>query len=695
METAQVYQILVNQGTASKADAVLSILRRAGLNVRAREFEGDQLPDDVPGSETQDLILLFPDTSLQSCEALLRKLQTARRDIPCLLICRSTARCLPMLRLGAAALIGESLLESGAGQSRFVYQVRRELEHLQQRRQVRRAASSIRELEQRLQLFTESTSDALACLQDGLHKSANPAWLAFFGVKTLAQLHNIPFLDLVADQHVKQVRQFLCRAFCTDNHRCEFMAVRGDGSEILAILESASISVNGEHCLQLIIKPACGNARQDNAVREARSKDLHSGLLNQAALYRLINHAISSAVYQGSSSAIIMLSSAQLADIAAVLGRTEMHVLLRNLAATLSSACPAHSSLGRLDSGDFLVMLPGADLQSCQTLMARLESIPAQLQPLLPSGLNLNFSMGAAMISDEAPDADTLLMRARQHQSLRRHKQQEDTQDNGDSSATLELVKHALHDKSVLLVYQPTVPLKADAREYYEVRIRLPLADRPIYPGEFLETANLHGYGERIDRYVISQCLAALAKYNNPKLALSISLSANSILSQTLLLWLAQQLQRRQLSPAQLILQLGEIDVLSAPDCARDICAKIRDLGFELTLTQFGCCLDPFRVLGQIQVDYVKLDGSLLHNIAVDTQQYSRLREVVSKLHAHGVRVIAPLVEDISLLPLLWQANVNFVQGDALQRPGATLDSGRFQEREISAQNGDALITLA
>jgi len=693
METAQVYQILVNQGAASRADTVLSLLRRAGLNVRAREFEDNHLPEHAPGDETQDLILLFPDASRQSCEALLRQLQTARRDIPCLLICRNTARCLPMLRLGAAALIADSQLESVAGQSLFAYQVRRELEHLQQRRQVRRATSSIRELEQRLLLLTESTCDALACLQDGLHKSANPAWLAFFGVSSLAQLHNIPFLDLVAAEDVERVRQLLRQAFSTSSHRCEFMAVRGDGSQVLAILESASISVNGESCLQLIVKPANGNARQDNAVREARNKDLHSGLLNQAAIYRLINQAISSAVYQGCSSAIIMFSSAQLADIAAVLGKTDIHLLLRNIAAALSTACPAPCSLGRLDNGDFLIMLPDADSQSCQTLIARLESVTTQLQSLLPSGLSLNFSIGAAMITDEAPDVDTLLMRARQHQSLRRHRQQ-DSQDNADAGAKLELVKHALKDKTLLLVYQPTVPLKTDAREYHEVRIRLPQADRTIYPGEFMDAANLHGYGERIDRFVISQCLAALAHYNNPNLTLSISLSANSILSQTLLLWLTQELRQRQQSPAQLILQLSEIDVLSAPDCAREICANIRDLGFGLTLTQFGCSLDPFRVLGQLQVDYVKLDGSLLQNIGVDTQQYSRLLEVVSKLHAHGVRVIAPLVEDIILLPLLWQANVNFVQGDALQRPAASLQCGRFREREISAEHGAGMATL-
>lgn len=684
MADSPIHHILLNHGGNGKADAVLGLLRRAGLNIKAREFEGDHLPEEVPGDETHDLILLFADTPGQANESLLRQLQTSRRDVPCLLICKATARWLPMLSLGAAALISESQLESASGQVQFVYQVRREFEHLRRRREARRTASNVRELHQRLQLLTEHTSDAIACIQDGLHLSANAAWLNFFGLSSVTELHSIPFLDLVADEDVERVRQFLRKPLSSDNQRCEFTALRRDGREVMATLDSAGVTINGEQSLQLIIKDANGNALQDNAVREARSKDLHSGLLNECGLIRMLNQAISCAIYQRRCSAVIMLSSANLADIAVVLGKTDMHLLMRDIATVLAEKCPPQAVLGRLDAGDFVILVQDADTKSCQALVRKLESLQSSLQPMIPSGLSLTFNLGAAMITDEAPDAETILIRARQHQTLRRH-QNHDKDTDSTSTATLELLRQALHDETLLLVYQPTVSLKADNREFYEIRIRLPMADRMIYPEEFLETANQYGYGERIDRYVITHALRVLNNFANADLRLTINLTANSILSQTLLMWLTQELQRHKQSPGQLILQISELDIMSTPDTAKQLCQQIRDLGFELSLTHFGCSLDPFRMLGLIQADYVKLDKALLQTIDVDADRRELLHDIVGQLHSQGVRVIAPMIEDIELLPLLWQANVNFVQGNCLQQPSDHLEFGMFQEEEITA----------
>jgi PAS domain S-box-containing protein len=628
---------------------------------------------------------LFADAPGQANEALLRQLQSSRRDIPCLLICRAPARWLPMLNLGAAGLIKETLLDSAAGQVEFVYRIKRELEQLKQRREFRRGASSLRELHQRLQVFMDTTSDAIACLQDGLHQYANQGWLTFFGFSSQAALHSVPFLDLVADEDIERVREFLRRRVGAGQQRCEFTALRRDGTEVRAALDSSAISINGENSLQLLIQPAKGNAAHDNAIRDARSQDMQSGLFNESGISRVLNQAISSAVYRGRHSAVIMLSAAQLADIAVVLGKPDMHLLLGEVATLLSAACPAQAVLGRLDAGDFVVLVPDADTESCQQLIARLENQQEALSALAPDGTHLRFTIGASMVTDEAPDADTLLIRARQHQTLRQHQHAGATA-AGETGAKLELLRQSLLDETLILVYQPTVSLKADAKEYYEVRIRLPLADRIIYPGEFLDAANQHGYGERIDRYVITHALQAIARHTNKQLRLSINLTPNSLLSQTLLAWLTQELRRQKQSPRQLILQISEIDILSAPEEARRFCLQVRELGFELALTHFGCSLDPFRVLGQVQADYVKLDRSLLQHIDLDADQRERLHGVVSTLHAQGVRVIAPMVEDIEVLPLLWQSNVNFVQGNCLQQPDQSMEFGLFQEEEISLE---------
>ena len=683
MNTNTVHNILINHGTQGLEANLISLLRRAGIPCNSREFDGKQLPDDVPGGERHDLILLLADSLGQHCEVLLRQLQSSRRDIPCLLICKTPARWLPMLSLGAAGLLAEVQLESAAGQVQFVYQVRRELEHLQQRREQRRSASTVRELNQRLQAFMDNSRDAIACLQDGFHQYANTAWLSFFGFASVVETHTVSFLDLVAEEDVEKVRAFLRGPFRAGHQRCEFTAIRRNGQELLATLDSASVSINGEQSLQLTVQNAHGNATLSNAVREAVSRDLQTGLLNEQHLLRSINQAMSSAVYQSRFSALLILSSSQLPEIAVALGKTDMHLFLRDIASVLASRCPLQSVLGRLDCGDFVVLMPDADTESCQDLMHTLDGLGSTLLTLVPAGTSIQFSIGAAMITDEAPDADTLLIRARQHQAIRRH-QLRSQQSLSQSSAMLELLRQSLQDENLLLVYQPTVCLKADAREYFEVRVRVPMADRLVYPGEFLDAANQHGLGERLDRYVLTHAMRAIRHQANERLRLTINLTANSLLSQTLLAWLTAELQRQQQSPRQIILQVSEVDFLSAPEQARAFCAQVRALGFELSLTHFGCSLDPFRMQGEAQAEFVKLDRSLLQSIDVDLRQRERLYEVVSALHGQGIRVIAPMVEDVQLLPMLWQANVNFVQGNCLQQPADHMDFGLFNEQELS-----------
>lgn len=687
MNSKETHNILINQGDQSQAAELVSLLRRAGLNIRVQEFDGLQLPDEVPGEHIHDMVLLLADAIGQECETLIRQLQASHRDIPCLLICRTPARWLPMLNLGVAGLVTESQLSAASGQLQFVYQVRRELDQLSQRRKARRVAGTVRELQQRMQLFMDNSQDAVACLQDGFHEYANLAWLRFFGFQDLAEIRGISFLDLIAGEDVERVRGFLRGPFPAGSQRCEFTAVCRDGREVLAAMDSATVTINGEQGLQLAIRPAQGNVAHANAAREAGSRDLQSGVLNEEHLMLAINQAISSAVHQGSHSSLIMVSLPKLAELAVILGKADMHLLLRDLASALHAQCPPHAVLGRLDAGDFVVLTADADAENCQALIRKLDGLHSSVVPLLPNGMSLQLHIGAALITDEAPDIDTLLIRSRQHQSTRRHHQRNTTSDGSRSThhdAVLQHVRQALQDSTVLLVYQPTICLRADMREYYEVRVRVPHPDKLIYPEEFLEAANLHGIGERLDRYVISQALNAIRHHNKPQLRLTINLTANSLLSQTLAMWITQELQRQQQTPRQLILQISEVDFMSAPEPAREFCRRLRELGFELSLTHFGCSLDPLRMIGQLQVDYVKLDRSLLQNITVDPRQRERLNEVVSALHAQGIRVIAPMVEDVELLPLLWQATVNFVQGNCLQQPSDTLEFGLFAEEEIN-----------
>ena len=156
-----------------------------------------------------------------------------------------------------------------------------------------------------------------------------------------------------------------------------------------------------------------------------------------------------------------------------------------------------------------------------------------------------------------------------------------------------------------------------------------------------------------------------------------------------MLVWLTRELEKYRQGPEKLILQISEPDSLNALERVRQFTESAIALGFEISISQFGCSLDPLRLVDQLNVTYAKLDKVMLHHIDMDAPQRERLQDVVNHLHSKNIRVIAPLIEDIELLPLLWQLDINYVQGYALQTPSEHLETGLFVPASIGSPGGN------
>jgi multidomain signaling protein FimX len=688
MDNTQTNSILVFSQAAPLGKQVFELLRRIGMNLHVLEPGAEHLPDEPAELQRYDLILLICDIGWSWAESLLQDLKLSRRDIPCLLICRSTAHGLPLLGHGAAGIITAALLESAAGQQQFVHQLNRELEYLRVRRDARRMHNEMLDLRQRLQLMIDNSRDPIAIVHHGVYLSANPAWLALFGISTLTALCATQFLDLVATADLPDLRALLRQPFPEQLIIAEFRAVRPDGTGFPAALTAIPVKIDGEHCLQLTIHPVDdSDARHQQSSREAMDTDLQSGLLNEAALQRVIGQAISSAHDQQQCGRLILVSSPQLSSVTTQLSATDTLLLIRNIAAALLSHFPPPVAGGRLDSGDFVLVLNEMVGSGDSGRLHDLNELETILSALAPSAMAITFACGAAVITDETPDTETLIIRARQHQTARQ-RQSLAVPAISARYAMPDLVQQAVHDQNIELVFQPTVGLNADLSCIYEARFRVPLADRLVYPEELLTIVNQHGMGERLDRCVITKALETLTGLNPANLRLIINVTGNSLLSRTFPIWLAQELHRHHQNPGALIIQISELDSLAATAQTQLFSENLNEIGVAISLTHFGSCLDPYRLLTKAAVDYVRLDKSLLQHLALDISQHERLQTLVSHLQAQGVKVIAPMIEDIEILPQLWECNVNYVQGNCLQQPGG-LGPVLFQQHTISLHRPD------
>jgi len=687
MEAQQLFRILLAAGTDSHAEQAVNLLRRNGLTVLARDLDYNQgLPDQL-SAERWHLVLAYSDNPKLPAAQLLRHLRETRQDVPCLAVASKREDIPELLKLGAAAVFLQDELDDGVMQKRFVHAARNELKQLQLRRENRRLGSGMKELEQRYQSLLATTTDAVACLQDGIHSYCNEAYATYFGLQPDA-LVNQPFLDLIDNSSVEEVRAFLRdESKVRSSTRCNFMAVRHDGSTVRSVMSVDEVHFQGDRCLQICIEPETGNIARSNRLAKIATTDIVTGLPDRRAFFSILDQHINDAIHTGQSSTLILVELEPIADIVAVMKKADRNQLLADISSLLAEKCPEDARVGRLGDSSFAILLPGSGKQQHRDILGELADIDNAISRLLPPHVELTSSAGVTVITEEAPDAETLVVRAQHNRVLRQNKRVElgTTEEN---DRVLNLLTKALEEKTLHVVYQPVISLHEDGLERYEMRVRVPDDEgQLLHPPSFLEIASQQGLGEKLDREVLNKAMTLLRESNDRSLNLTVNLAQNSVTSRELLPWLVTRLHTERLSPGKLVLQISEIDFVSAPDAFAEFCSQLQELDIALSINHFGCALEPFRYLNQVTASYVKLDSSLLLDIDTDAGNYERLQSLVSSLHAKGILVVAPLIERMEMLPLLWQAKVNFVQGNGLRAPSDSMDFSFVREEEITLRS--------
>ena len=200
--------------------------------------------------------------------------------------------------------------------------------------------------------------------------------------------------------------------------------------------------------------------------------------------------------------------------------------------------------------------------------------------------------------------------------------------------------------------------------------------DKPIAPGEFMPLAANTGVGGKIDRWVILQSIKMLSVHRSKgnDTRLMINLTPNSVSDTSFLPWLSVAIKAARLPSDAVIFQLYEDDAITYLKQARDFTNGLKELHCRASLSHFGRSDNPFGTLKHLNVDFVKIDGTYVHNIDRKDDKREALGELIGSLQAQGKLSIVPMVETAAVLASLWQAGANYIQGNYLQEPTSEMD---------------------
>jgi EAL domain-containing protein (putative c-di-GMP-specific phosphodiesterase class I) len=97
----------------------------------------------------------------------------------------------------------------------------------------------------------------------------------------------------------------------------------------------------------------------------------------------------------------------------------------------------------------------------------------------------------------------------------------------------------------------------------------------------------------------------------------------------------------------------------------------LKKLGCMFSLDDFGSGLSSFTYLKNLPVDYLKIDGHFIQNVAEDTVDESMVVAISSVGHAMGIETIAERVESKEVLDKLAALGIEFAQGYYIAKPAS------------------------
>jgi len=257
-------------------------------------------------------------------------------------------------------------------------------------------------------------------------------------------------------------------------------------------------------------------------------------------------------------------------------------------------------------------------------------------------------------------------------------KDSDDSSENLSKKTWYERIKQAFDNDLFVLYFQPIVNLVTDNSSRYEVLLRMTDENNEIIsPGTFLPFAERAGLMADIDRKVIYQALeTVLQNYEDITEApeLFIKLSGKSVDDKLMASWIANTLEELNFPPRKVIFEITESIALNHLVQTRNLCHKLNELGVKIALDHFGTRFKSIKLLDELKLDYVKIDGTIVQHLGKNKGHQAVVKQIVKTANKQNITLIAESVQEAASLPLIWHHNIPMVQGFFLGVPTEAMD---------------------
>lgn len=357
--------------------------------------------------------------------------------------------------------------------------------------------------------------------------------------------------------------------------------------------------------------------------------------------------------------------------------------MLKQVAQLLNRLVADKGKISRLGGDEFAVLLPGASREAMLVLAEKIYDQIGQLSWKTPEQLqHTSCSIGIVLYPEHGASSQDLMAHADLAMYKAKHSGHHKWQIYRPDDNALEImtsahqwkkrIEAALKNERFVLHFQPILEVVSNRISHYEVLIRMRGDDGALIPpGLFIPAAEASGQIQQIDRLVLTMALKQLAQLQQQgrDITLAVNLSGRVVNEPELPELIRHQLHSSNIDPARLIFEITETAALGDIVAASNLVDEIRALGCKFALDDFGVGFSSFFYLKQLAVDYVKLDGAFIKDLAINPDDQIFTKALVEVARGMGKKTIAEFVESQQTLELLKRFGVDYAQGYFIGQP--------------------------
>ena len=409
------------------------------------------------------------------------------------------------------------------------------------------------------------------------------------------------------------------------------------------------------------------------------SHDALTGLVNRREFEIRLQQALDNARIEHCSYALCYLDLDQFKVINDTCGHAAGDELLKQVSNDLKSILRDSDTLSRLGGDEFGVLLEGCSLDKAREIAEKLRET---LKSLRFAWDDKQFEIGVSIgvvpittvsgnLADLLSSADSACYEAKDQGRNRVHIF--DPQDINMLRRQGEMhwvhrITDALDNRNLVLYCQAIKPLKpgVDDIECYEILVRMREDNGKIIPpSAFLPAAERYNLMSMIDRYVVESAIRILEqlKMRGQQIHLSVNLSGQSLSEDTFHQFLESVFNKYDIDPSWLTLEITETATVANFSKATSLITAMKARGCLFALDDFGSGLSSFSYLKNIQVDFIKIDGSFVRDIVSDETDFAFVRSINHIASIMGLATIAEYVENDRIAAKLHEIGVDFIQG--------------------------------